>query len=445
MRRVIATEDLQLSAYGNISTEEAELLEGEALQETNEVDQDVEEAGRMLDVSDAMEDLAEIADGIEEATPVEVALIDNTAAMAVAGTDITPEEVIPAMESYRGKRIATESIRERARQFLDSLLAFLKKIWEKIEGVWHKFFGAVPRLLKAVKAMRERVEATGSMTRKEDGKDFEISSGSLSVDYKLPKGYDGVSTGLQTTKTAIDFILGAYAGKVKSVAEGLAKVMKDYDPDDAAKTNQELVGVMKGSINGSNSIKGGGMTVADSRYSDFDSHRTDSMLGSVAFLHRVPKDIDKGSSTADVDRYRRSSVELVSFSEKADKKVEDKATFKTMESSQSLKLLSTCEDILKTIEDFSRGKGSKDLTKSRKDLEEASKKAASAQERLANKGKGDDEAAYNRSMVYYKSGVALNHTILQWATKPTSGAIRHGIQTVKSILALVGKNCAQYK
>ena len=204
MRRFLATESYS-DFRGELSLEEEQVLMDEAATDAAEVDKDLGESERVIEVSDALEDLAVIADGIEEATPAEAALIETAGDMAVAGTDVQPEEVVPAMESYIGRRIATEGIRETARAIWESIQRWVKSIWEKIEKFFYKLFGVIPGMRKRIAALEKRVdEAVG---KKVEEKKVTISSGvaSLCIDYKPVKNEGEFLKGVTSLQKVLDF------------------------------------------------------------------------------------------------------------------------------------------------------------------------------------------------------------------------------------------------
>ena len=116
--------------------EEAILVEG-AANDLADAQQTQAEVGRVEDIVDGLEDLAAVADQIETATPTDVAMVDTAQRLALAGSDVDSEEVTPSLESFVGRTISTEGIKELAWKLWESLKKTLKKIWSKIEGFFY--------------------------------------------------------------------------------------------------------------------------------------------------------------------------------------------------------------------------------------------------------------------------------------------------------------------
>jgi hypothetical protein len=171
----IATENMNSAVTtGLISLEEEQILLNEASDLGNAVSNDLAEVDRLAETSDVLDDLAVIADSIEKATPAETDLIDAVGSMAVTGTDIPSEEVVPAMESFVGKKIATESFSAKAKTIWENIQKFLKKIWDNITLFFKKMFATLPNTKKRLAELQEK---TKSLSGKNNESSITISAG----------------------------------------------------------------------------------------------------------------------------------------------------------------------------------------------------------------------------------------------------------------------------
>lgn len=85
-----------------LALEEDDMLaEAAELTKVQEVEE-TEDAARAMGITDALEDLAFVADTITEIKPEEASVIAITADLATAGTDVKVNELIPGLESLEG-------------------------------------------------------------------------------------------------------------------------------------------------------------------------------------------------------------------------------------------------------------------------------------------------------------------------------------------------------
>ena len=432
----VALEASQLAhqkAMENISMEEEIVMLDEASQDQASVASDLAETDRILEVSDSLEDLAVIADGIEEATPAEIALIENAGDMAVAGTDVSPEEVIPAMESYVGRRISTEGIKEKAKQIWESIIRFLKSIWEKIEGFVYKTVGTIPRLRKSIEALEVKIEALGSAKA---GKEIEIKSGvtSLSVAGEPIKSAAELATALGHTGAAAKFVFGPYLESVVSRGEKTATAIGDFDvtqPEDSAKA---LVSAL-------NSVKMPSMpglkATAKNHIVGFQTATGNHQLGNVHLLAKAYNDKDDGSVLAVLNRQRRSGIELTA----SDTPVKADATIKMapLTAAAMTSVLKTSKEILKTLEEFERGARKTAVKKAQADISSAADKATKS---MDSKAEGANEAV---AVAYYRALVNFGPAYARWVQSPALAQMSTAMTAVRATCMVVQKSLSTYE
>src|ERR1700756_1352949 len=143
-------------AARSLSLEEEALILDQGFRDEAACETGLDEAHRLTEVSDALADLSSLARGIREASPPEIALIQTSGQMGVAGTTNEPEMLLPAMESFQeGKMIACESIGQKAQTLMKNLLEFLARIWEKIVAFY--------RMNVVVTGLRQKIRKMNDM------------------------------------------------------------------------------------------------------------------------------------------------------------------------------------------------------------------------------------------------------------------------------------------
>lgn len=423
----------------NISMEEEQLMLDEAAQDSAAADADLGEAERIIEVSDALEDLAVIADGIEEASPAEVALIETAGNMAVAGTEVEPEEIVPAMESYRGKRIATEGIKETARTLWKSIQEFLKKIWAKITNFFYKIFGTIPALRRRLADLRKVCESKSG--KQLEDKKVQVSAGltHLAVDGKVVSDESAMKKAIETLNEQAGYVFGKYMDEVAAVGEKIADGIQDFDPDKA----EEHATKFKTDVVRAAAVVGGRMPgsttkLPASRYPGFDAKQGPALLGNVSLVEKSYAEANGNSVLGVLDRVRRSGVELHATAEKA-KALPDSVEITTLSMSGAEGLIDTCEKLLDSLEEYQRGKRSKDIQRTQKKIETASAKATSAME------KAKDSEENKASVPYYKALVNFNTSYTRWVQSPAMSMASNCLSVVRAYMQVISKSASAYK
>lgn len=160
-------QEINGAAIGDIAEDETQARIEEVLsieEFENELSAEFAENGRVEEVADNLTDLASVVSQIEEPTATDVALIQNAANMAVAGTEVDAQDVLPAVESYKDMKIVAEGIGEKASAALASLRESGLAITTKISEYLKKTFTSLKyyeRKLIESKAKIAELKASG--------------------------------------------------------------------------------------------------------------------------------------------------------------------------------------------------------------------------------------------------------------------------------------------
>lgn len=443
MRRHIALENeevVNLEDQPVLSLEEEQVVASEVANTEAEIATDLGETDRVLEVSDALEDLAVVADGITEATPAETALMEVAGNMAVAGSDIEAEEIVPSMESFRGTRISTEGLRETAATMWKNILEFLKKVWAKIEAFFYKIFGLVPGLRRRVASLEKSVdEATGL---KLENNKFKVTSGvaALCVDYKPIKNEAELKAGLKDLREAADFIYKTKLSGDAKAGEKMADIIGDFDPEkDAAAQVTEMVKAVGAHIKASANVPGS--STAPSGYTGFAVKAGAQLMGNTRLVSKLYNEQGDKSVLGALDRVRHSGVEFATAREKAGT-IPGDFEFATLSLAGCSAILKDVENLLDSVEEYKRGKSSKEVAAAKKKMETASEKAGKAFEKSGN---GEPDSKERAAMPYYKGLLNMNAAFVRWVQQPAVPFTRHALTAASAALMVVQKSVAQYK
>ena len=179
----------------------AAILAVEELSE--EIANDQTDAERSIEVADGLEDVATIAENIDQPSPTDIALIQTAANMAVAGTDGDATALVPAAESITSGKALAADLRERIGYAHEGIMDAFKGIGEKLatlgERIGEKlrsFSGRVANVRKALNASNN----TKFTVKIKEG-DFKVAS-----NVKIGSGSDFIKIVNQTMAFQEDLV-----------------------------------------------------------------------------------------------------------------------------------------------------------------------------------------------------------------------------------------------
>lgn len=420
-----------------ISMEEEALLVGEAGEDLAQAEAEITEVERVEDLADALEDLAEVADTITEAQPADLAMVETATRAALAGTDVEVEEVIPALESFKGTTISTEGLRETARRLWDNIVEMLKKVWEKLEGFFYKLVGTIPRLRKSAEDLKARAEATVGKAAEETKHQLGGEAGTLAVGGKAPKNAAEILASLGVVRKQGDAVFKKYAGTLAKAGEQMASAISDFDIEKASDGLQRVCTAAI-AVGISEVAKICDATVTnDPRWRAGEAKMSPALPGGKSIVFVAGQLTDKTNPLAYADGIRRTYAEVVMTSSKKQDAVRN-GEFTTMNTSDAIAIADAILGICDVVEEFQRGKGQKDLAKARDKMKEAGAKATAKLEKSRK-----DQGAVPIS--YYKSAINFNVAYGRWATSPMGSLASLSLTACRAALVVANKSLSQYK
>jgi hypothetical protein len=423
----------------NISMEEEAIMLDEAATDAAAVDQDLNEAERVVQVADALEDLATVAGSSEELSGKEGALLETAGNMAVAGTDVDPEEVVPAMESFKegdviSGKLAMEDFKEKARTMWENIKRMLKEIWEKITNFFYKIFGTIPRLRRSLESLRGKIEEAQRKTKGE----AKFSAGAsryMFVGTTAIKTAAGLESGLDDVLKAAEYVYGGYVDGLKTAGNSISKALEEFDPEKPAEATGKLAGeISKHSVKVPGSSSAGG-----SRFPKYNVSKGSDLMGGVSLFGLSPKESDKAGVFHTLELARQASVVLEQSGEKAPA-VSGSIEFQTLDLNAMEKLISTSEKILEKMENYQRGKAKKEIQEIKSKIEAASSKAEAAAGKLKG-GSGEEQAA----VPHYRALINFNLAYARWVQTPTIPFTKVAFGAIRTSMTLIERSLAQYK
>ena len=425
-------------AMEEISMEEEALLIQESAGDLAEAEAEIEDAQELADTSDALEDLAMVADGIDEASENEVALVEAGVQLATAGSDLEVEDVAPGLESYVGRRISTEGIKETARAIYDAIVRAIKKFWEKIKAFFRKTVGTLANLKRSAEKLRQRAGDCHGKTPKE--KQIEVGSeiNALSTDFKAPKTGAAILGVIESTAKLLDESLDQHNTETAKVGEKLADALNDFDADDATKAKASLSKVCLAFGLTSKTFTGAKtQSSVDTRYpsgAGISYSVVDNIPGNrILVITKVNKAGTDPMGTASA--LRGSKAHLASCTDK-DKDPVTEATVTAVTPGEAEKLADKIIDMVTVIAAFENGKGRKDADKAKERVEKA---CAKAKERM-DKVKADDAGVVSA----YRAGLNLVPTYIHMSGQIPAQMTSVALAASRAAIVVANKSLSQY-
>ncbi len=405
----------------------------------SEISQDIADATVLEEKAVALEDLAEVADGIDAATATEVQLIDIAADTTLAGTadelevfEVTPGQPV-ALESFTGRRVSTEGMKQMAKDIWDAIKALVARAWERLLKFWRRITDQVPGIVKRARAMATRADATRGKTLKDDGKTIKLGADGRKfiVDNKAPKAVADVTSALTTLAAVSSTTLTGLAPRIKKACESVSDKLKEFDIDDAVasltKLNSEAARVLAAATYPSAIAVSG-----DKRFSsDLKVVRSPHLPGNVAIFAQS-LDMKDGSALGQSQLIRSCGFTMTASSEK-EVDISD-ITIATLTPTDVSGLVDHIEKICANVKEFN--------TKHLRDLEKAADKAKSAASSIANQIKDDTKPD---AVKHFNSACQYNVAVAKWSSSPFTSLTALSLAVCNAAIGIGNKSLSQYK
>jgi len=347
----------------NIDPTEAAVMVNDAQAEVTTSDNNMRNMERMLQMSDGLEDLAVIAENIETATPVEAALINASAQMAVAGTDVDATEIVPAMEAHGrvGMEMA-ETLREKAKAIWDSVHGALAGVRESIAEWFRKNVGVVPLLRSHVDEIRGELDKYAK--EKATPIKFTWSTDFFIVGDRKITNFKDLKEVVADELATLKWVAEDYAKGLLKVGEGIAKAYADYKQDDIEGFAKDLTAALR------HEAKFPGHKESTARRPSSTTYVGAALFCGVSLVQHDMIARNKGDMAAELEAARTSTI-VVEDTNLKTKVVPTEIRFDAFELSECYELLDMVTEIADIVEHFNRSAFPKELQEVTKRIDES--------------------------------------------------------------------------
>lgn len=400
-----------------LGREEAEIISNVAENAMDQADAEMEGATRMIAVTDGLEDLACIAEQIEQVSPTEQALIETSARMAVAGSDVAPEEIVPGMENM-GTRLGmemAEDLRDRAKQIWDGVMKSISGVWEKIT-TW---MGNIFSRAEIIRSAAEEVRASLKAAEERQNRPLVLGYGTseyIMTASKVIKNTTELKAQIKLELEAAKWVFEVYSKELLVIGSKLAKAYTNFNVENVDAFIKEIKGaVIK-------DLKFPGRSAGEpNRFPNTNCFVGAELLTGVSLVERIG--VPKGEGElAEMDALYNTSITMDNTHIKGitpPKQLEfAMPSFKDCED-----LLKDAEEIADMIEKFSRGSLPKELQAVRKEIDDAIAKNPEAIAKAY--GNAEKAGLTPEQQALLKAAASMTVAFTNWVKNPIRDMVMH--------------------
>lgn len=414
-----------------LTEEETLLLSVDAAQDLVEIEQDFNQIRRVEDLVDGLEDLGRIAAGIESAQYSDLLLVETAARLAVAGSDLTLNEITPGLEQYHNAKISTESIQELAQALWEGVKGALDRVWKKINDFFTRMLTTIPRTRKAVERLRERAQSKADGKVKENKTALGPEVNALALAHKAPANEKDILTALTELKRQNNAFFGKHLETVVKVGGALAGAIEKFDP---AKPEGSLERINNAALAldlATSSALSKATKVEDRRFEPSATVMASAPLPgnrSVFFTQNLSEG-DSVLGKAEALRYRQAIVKPTLERPKAEL---SEGTITTLQSSDILDICDLCDQLLDQLERYRKSECVTAIEKTKGELAKACEKATKAVDAF--------EGSNVTPKIYLRSTINYNSSYLRWASQPQTSLMSLTLAACRAAVTIANKS-----
>lgn len=424
-----------------VSMEELELVACDGREDGYQAVAELQDVDRQFELADGLEDLAVIADQITNPTPINIELMASAAQLAVAGTDIDPQAIVPALESDAGSgQAAAQGLRARAAAITKRIWEILNSIYERIRSWIRGLTADAERMDRNLKNLDTKVDELAASGKPVRSGDFVVRSSPQFLNFgdstpKLMAKASELLAVLETSRQIGDYVFGQHTKYILSKADDLAKIIESFDPAKPEEAVEKAIKAMK-ALSGA---KLPGETKLGDINENYDTYASNVMMAGKMIQRQVwaPRAGGDIPPTTELERAARAQMVLVSGASVESFKAGDHK-FSTMTTAEMKKVIEAERSVINAVLKYSGADdGSRKLDQARANLERSTKSAE------AKFNKTENTAA--NVLGAWNSLTRLNVEFANWTIRPQQALNEHLLSSVRFASMLVSSSMSEYQ
>ena len=433
----------QAMGLEEVSDEQAMYCAAAAMEALAEADKTVDNMDRLVDIGVGLENMVIIGNSIENADRAHHALFMNSTNLALAGTGLTYEDVIPSLEST-APTVSVEGIRDMVKRVYDAIVSQLKKLWAKMKEFWYNMTAAAPKLVKAAEKMRKKAEAALSKFSDEKKVSLGREANALTMDGSLATNTRQIKSGLGLIQSVVKGIFVQGGDDLKEIGKSIESALSDFDIDDAAAGLTALCGSVDESLKSKQTFPGraidmGTIDSEDNRHAtNAITTRSSTMLGSKALFLTIGKtnEAKEKGTLSWAQALRRYNFQIL------DRKVYKKDALEEgdIETLQPGEITDLCEQII----DIATLIGTYDKSKVPGELKKLNDKIKKHTDKLAKQAEKNKDDTSEES-TYVRSGLDFLRFYGVLCQQPQAQMAGIAVTACRAVLTAASKSLSTFK
>lgn len=418
----------ELSEDSKMSMEEASIIVSEANASADNARSLIEQTDRLVDVADGLNDISIVNDGIDAMTQNEARILNAVGDLAVAGTDISPEAIIPSMESFIGMKYASEGFVATSRKIEKATNDHAKETWESIDGFF-RINATLPYMLTRIVALQHRADSIGKPRPDRETIKLRVAPSSLMMAGQVCTKPSDLKAALNNTKDSVNYVFKQYPDYINKKIESVIKALGSVNPDNPKFTITELADNLDAITVPTIPKAGTPMTIGDQQV-----WVGAPMLGNVELSQRLPAKKDTGTEFSRVNRHRWSTVTVTS--RESPPSTGTPVVVNRLTQAEIKSLLADCRSILVDLDAFYRRGAFAKIKSMRKRMEAATDRLAAD----VSKEK-ENQALYNA----YQTMANFNNGYASMVQSPLMVMFQKALASVRSVSAVCSSSIDGYE
>lgn len=423
-----------------------EVEQGMALEIAMEAHQDIvamsEEIDRLSDLGVGLENLADVTASIEAATPMELQLIDLAGDLAMAGSGHDGSLLTPGLEDAAGTTVSVEGMKTIAKDIWKAIKTFVAKIWKRVDTFFHNIFGALPRLRKAMVALKDRADKMADKSIEESKTEVGSLANPLVVGNVAPANGSAIEEVLKTELTVVTGMFEVYTKCIIERGEAIKKGFKAYKPakdwseEQHGKAVAELFAWGDDSAKIRNAFEAKELKTKDRRFPESAEISSVDIGGNMSLFVQERVEADESGVLSKADAASSRVVRIMSTFEKSKDALEDHE-METMTIKDIQAIADVCIEIIDAVEGWERGKNIGKVKDLVKDVQSGGETLNKAYDKL------DDVP--NAVRPYPKAAQGFVKSFTDWTGEPYASVVKNALAAVRAAVSLCNKSLSNYK
>lgn len=388
----------------------------------------------------SLEAIATFLESEPEPSLEDLALVDNALTAVTANTDLTPEYLTPSLESYVGKQVSTETIRDTIVKYYNVIIDFIKRVYATVKTFFFELLDTLKPLRNKYAETLAVLKSVGSVSAKEPKVLVGPAVRKLAVGYKLPVSYNDVLAPLGVLRSVSDSVFKEHASIVSDISSEIISLNRSITTgslDLLLKVNEVVVSRL-GAIQ-----KYFTTPVTEGAY----SHRSELLFNNRAVFARFPDAKKKAELTSEGQIALAETLRAIGF--KVDSTEDDSVVvnygttrkeqhgFHHMDAFNVNQCKLLCANALEILDGMLtyRNTYESQLARQGKASENEAKRVAAA---LSGKAKlVVDGSARVDDVSALKAVLGYHSSIARWSAEPFTSLTLYNVSTLKTLYGVL--------